>query len=97
MTLPRMIRGPESGSGSGSCSNEVSGQGFMEMLKGAIDKVNDDQIESREMSNKLITGQVENVHDVMIASEKAKLSMQFTMEVRNKIMAAYKEITRMQV
>ena len=45
----------------------------------------------------LATGQADNVHSVMIAMEEAKLSMQFAVEVRNRLVEAYHELMRMQM
>ncbi|HNW11945.1 MAG TPA: flagellar hook-basal body complex protein FliE, partial [Candidatus Rifleibacterium sp.] len=42
-----------------------------------------------------VLGRVENLHDVMIAAEKAKTAMNLTLEVRSKALEAYKEIMRM--
>ncbi|GAK10918.1 flagellar hook-basal body complex protein FliE [Geomicrobium sp. JCM 19039] len=70
---------------------------FHELLKGAIENVNDQQIESRQMTEKLVSGEVDNLHDVIIASEKAGIAMQTTIEVRNKAIEAYETIMRMQV
>ena len=70
---------------------------FEQYLKKSLKNVNDLQVESERQSNLLATGQVENVHDVTIASAKAKVSLDLTMAVRNKVVEAYKEIMRMQV
>ena len=45
----------------------------------------------------LISGEVEELHQVMIAGEKARLSLQLTVQLTNKVIEAYKEITRMQI
>ncbi|PKM79132.1 MAG: flagellar hook-basal body complex protein FliE, partial [Firmicutes bacterium HGW-Firmicutes-13] len=42
-------------------------------------------------------GEVDDLHQVIIAVEEAKLSMQFMVQVRNKIIEAYQEIARMQI
>jgi len=42
-------------------------------------------------------GENVELHDVMIASQKASITLQATMEVRNKVVEAYQEIMRMQV
>lgn len=78
-------------------SGEKGGD-FAQMLMDVIGEVNDSQNKSREMQTDLVTGRrpVE-VHDVMIAMEKASTSMQLTMAVRNKVLEAYQEISRMQV
>lgn len=70
---------------------------FGEYLKKSLENVNDLQIESDRQSTLLATGQAENLHDITIASAKAKVSLDLTMAVRNKVVEAYKEIMRMQV
>lgn len=70
---------------------------FEQYLKKSLENVNDLQVESERQSNLLATGQAENVHDVTIASAKAKVSLDLTMAVRGKVVEAYKEIMRMQV
>ncbi|WP_332308704.1 flagellar hook-basal body complex protein FliE [Halobacillus mangrovi] len=42
-------------------------------------------------------GEVDDLHNVMIASQKASITMQTTVEVQNKVIEAYKEMMRMQV
>lgn len=86
-----------SGIGRGHGHSTGADGGFSKLMEQALERVNDEQIEARELGNKLVTGEAENLHEVMIASEKAKLSMQLTLEVRNKILNAYKEIMRMPV
>lgn len=71
--------------------------GFGDLLKQALEKVNSAQKESDKLTTGLITGEVKDVHEVMIASQKASLSMQMTMQVRNKVVEAYQEMMRMQV
>lgn len=44
-----------------------------------------------------MTGQTENVHQTMVALQKADASFQLMMQVRNKLVAAYEEINRMQI
>lgn len=70
---------------------------FKKTLREAIQKVNEAQHHSDEMTTKLATGEVEDLHDVMVAAEKASVMLQTTIEVRNKAMEAYQEIMRMQV
>ncbi len=70
---------------------------FSNYLKSALDEVNSLQINADNYKKMLATGEVNNLHEVMIASEKADVALQFTLNVRNKIMDAYKEIMRMQI
>ena len=72
-------------------------QTFANSLKDAISKVNDQQIQSDTMTEKLINGGNVDLHEVMIASQKASITVNATMEVRNKAIEAYQEIMRMSV
>lgn len=72
-------------------------QTFANTLKDAISKVNDQQIQSDTMTEKLINGGNVDLHEVMIASQKASITLNATMEVRNKAVEAYQEIMRMSV
>lgn len=70
---------------------------FSDFFKNALNEVNKLQTESEDYSKLLALGQVDNIHDVTIASEKAKIALQMTLAIRNKVVDAYKEIMRMQV
>ena len=71
--------------------------GFMDSLKSAIGKVNDTQLEAGRAVGALMTGETQDLHTTLIAVQKADLSFQMMMQVRNKIVQAYQEIMRMQV
>ena len=73
------------------------GNSFAEMLKGSVEKVNTMQNEADQAVQDLLVGKDQNIHQVMIAVEKANLSLQMMMQVRNKFMSAYEEIMRTQV
>ncbi|MFD2443518.1 flagellar hook-basal body complex protein FliE [Bacillus sp. CGMCC 1.16607] len=70
---------------------------FASVLKETISNVNKAQIDSDVMTNKLARGENVDLHQVMITSQKASITLQATMEVRNKVVEAYQEIMRMQV
>lgn len=70
---------------------------FGDFLKEALDKVDSLQKEADYYNKLLAMGQVDNIHEVMIASEKANIALQFTLSIRNKVIDAYKEIMRMQI
>jgi flagellar hook-basal body complex protein FliE len=72
-------------------------QSFANVLKNAINEVNDYQIQSDQMTNKLIRGENVELHDVMIAAQKASITLNATVEVRNKVIDAYQEIMRMNI
>lgn len=70
---------------------------FASILKESIEKVNEQQIQSDKMTEKLVNGENIDLHQVMIASQKASITMQATLEIRNKVIEAYQETMRMQV
>ena len=70
---------------------------FGETLKRFISEVNDLQLEANQQMKLMAAGQAENLHDVMIAVEKASISFELLMEIRNKVLEAYQELMRMQV
>lgn len=72
-------------------------QSFANTLKDAIASVNNQQITSDAMTDKLIKGEDVELHEVMIAAQKASVSLNATMEVRNKAVEAYQEIMRMTI
>jgi flagellar hook-basal body complex protein FliE len=70
--------------------------GFVETLRNAIDEAEQLQGTADEKVSAMLKGNGMDVHNAMIAVEKADLSFQLMMQVRNKIVAAYQEISRMQ-
>lgn len=81
-----------------STSSRVTprGWGFMETLRSAMDETEQLQGKADVQTAALLEGKGMDVHSAMIAVEKADLSFQLMMQVRNKIVAAYQEISRMQ-
>jgi len=75
----------------------AGGGSFSDILNNAIEKLNDTQIKADNLAMEFLTGEVQDLHQVTIAMQEAKLSMQLAVEVRNKVVEAYQEISRMQV
>ena len=69
---------------------------FMTTLQDAMGHVEELQTKADQQVASLLEGNGQDVHGAMIAVERADLSFQLMMQVRNKIVAAYQEITRMQ-
>ena len=83
----------------GTATQSAGNKGdFAQMLMDVLKEVNDSQNKSAEIQDDFKTGRrpVE-VHDVMIAMDKASTSMQLTMAVRNKLLEGYQELSRMQI
>jgi flagellar hook-basal body complex protein FliE len=78
-------------------SQKSGAQSFKDMLKSALKKTNELQNDYDSTISMLINGQDINLHNVIIAGEKAKLSLELTLQIRNKAIEAYQEVMRMQV
>lgn len=70
---------------------------FSDMLKSSIETVNRQQIAADDAVKNLATGRDKDIHHTMIEMEKASVSLQMVMQVRNKMIDAYQEIMRMSV
>lgn len=70
---------------------------FEDLISEQIDIVNKKQIESDEIIQDFISGEVDDIHTVMIVAEEARLSLELAVQVRNKCIEAYKEINNMQL
>lgn len=70
---------------------------FSDTLNQAVRDVNTLQGEAGKAVQRMVSGEETDIHNVMIAVEKAKTSFELLMEVRNKTIEAYREIMRMQV
>jgi flagellar hook-basal body complex protein FliE len=70
---------------------------FSRMLTGSMDRVNRLQIEADANIDNLANGKQTDIHQTMIAVEKASVSFDLLMQVRNKLIAAYEKIMRMPV
>jgi flagellar hook-basal body complex protein FliE len=70
---------------------------FSDYLSQALGNTNSLLIESEKLADDFAAGKTDNIHQVTIAAEKADVALQFTMQIRNKIMDAYQEIMRMQI
>ena len=72
-------------------------ENFGKMLADALNGVNGLQKDAEKASLDLAAGKIQDISQVTIATEKAAVALQLTMQVRNKVVDAYQEIMRMQV
>lgn len=79
--------------------NDASAVGgsFSNMLQKSLDKVNELQLQADRAAQELVAGRNKNIHETMLMMEKADMSFRMMMQVRNKVIEAYREIMRMQV
>jgi flagellar hook-basal body complex protein FliE len=77
-------------------SDKAPATEFSRMLASSLNDVNKLQAERETMVAAFASGENQNVHELMISLQKAGLAMNMTAAVRNKVMEAYRELTRLQ-
>uniref|UniRef100_UPI00384E5D7B flagellar hook-basal body complex protein FliE n=1 Tax=Methylobacillus gramineus TaxID=755169 RepID=UPI00384E5D7B len=71
---------------------------FAEVLKSSLNQVNQSQVTATELGKSFVMGDDKvSLSDVMIAGQKANISLQATIQVRNRLVSAYHDIMNMQV
>lgn len=70
---------------------------FGQMLDQSLSQVNEFQGQADRAMKELVAGRNKNIHETMLTVERADASLKLMMQVRNKVLEAYKEIMRMQV
>lgn len=70
---------------------------FSDLLNQAITSVSSTESTSAMENMSLLTGQNANLHNVVLAAEKAEIALQMTLQIRNKVLDAYNEMMRMQI
>lgn len=68
-----------------------------EIFKEKLNHINDLQVQANQNTEELITGEADNIHEVLIKNSEAMLALEMAVQVRNKIVEAYQEIMRMQI
>ena len=71
-----------------------SGSGFLDTLRTAVDQANQVQSDADAQVASMLNGNGQDVHSAMIAVEKANLTFELMVQVRNKIISAYQEVSR---
>jgi flagellar hook-basal body complex protein FliE len=70
-------------------------ESFSSMLTNAAQQVNTLQNNAASQARSFVLGQTNDIHSVMIASQKATVALELTTQVRNKVLDAYQEVMRM--
>lgn len=76
---------------------ESDSAGFGKALQQSLDRVNRLQLDADQAIRDLATGRQTDIHQTMIAVEKASVSFELLMQIRNKVIAAYDKLMRTQV
>ncbi len=80
-----------------NATNAPTDKSFADTWKDAVQNVNQLQKDSDVKMQELATGKTQNIHDVMLTTEKADIALKLMVQVRNKIIEAYQEVMKMQV
>ncbi len=82
----------------GAAGKDAAAVDFGQVLKTAVDQVNNAQLETNKLAKQFELGAPNaNLQDVMISLQKANISFQTMVQVRNKLVTAYQDIMNMQV
>lgn len=77
--------------------NESDKVNFTDVLNNAVNKVNYSQVKANNDIEALIKGDDITMHEVMLSTQEAQISMQLMLEMRNKLYDAYKELSSVQL
>jgi flagellar hook-basal body complex protein FliE len=89
--------GAASGAAGTTAAAPASGTDFASVLTGAVDQLNSTQATADTLATQAATGDLDDVHDYMIASAEARLSTDTVVTLKNSAVAAFTEIMRMNV
>ncbi len=77
-------------------STDRSGE-FQKILTGSIDKLESLNNDASDAVQKFMTGENEELHTAVLATQKASLAFELGLQVRNKVVDAYQEVMKMQI
>jgi flagellar hook-basal body complex protein FliE len=83
------------GFSSPAAANEGTPPPFTDVLKDSMTRVNDLQVKSDNLIQRLALGEVDDISEVSIAVEKAELALRMMVQIRDKMLDAYQQISRM--
>jgi flagellar hook-basal body complex protein FliE len=96
--MVNQLRAVAAQAGGGAPAGAAPSQDFATLLQSAVDEVNKTQLDARQLSKQFEAGNSEvNLQDVVLSLQKASLSFQTMVQVRNKLVTAYQDVMNMQV
>ncbi len=95
--LPPMPTSPIGGTADVASGSPAAGGGFADMLSSAVSGLNGQLTSSEKMSEDAATGGVTDPTEALVAVEKADLAFSTAVQVRNKLVEGWQELSRMQV
>lgn len=82
---------------SGSSSTQAAATPFKNVLDNAIQEVEGARTNANQSINQFLSGEGEDLHSTILASQRADLEFQMFLQVRNKVVSAYQEVMKMQM
>ena len=76
---------------------ETAGSPFSDYIRQSLEDVNSRMLDADQAIDDLVTGKNQDIHNTMISMQKADISFELVMQIRNKIVAAYDEIRKMSI
>jgi len=95
--LPREIAFPQKENKNLTVGDTDTKKTFADTMKEFVQDVDKMQKVADYQVERYATGDLKDIHEVMIAAEQANLSFQLLMEIRNKVIESYRELMRMQM
>jgi len=93
--LPKEIEAPGVAQNTPPIKLQPGQASFQDMFNGFLKDVNEMQNKADQSVQKMMSGEIKDVHQVMLAVGEAKVAFNLLLEIRNKTMEAYQEILRM--
>lgn len=78
-------------------SNQDGQVSFGEIINNEIEKLNDKQVYADNMIEEFVSGEGQDLHSIMIATEEARLSLELAVQVRNKVIDALNTVNNIQL
>ena len=77
--------------------NSDKNKSFSQIFRDNVNQVNQLNKEADKLAESFAIGEIDNIHEVTLAAEKAQIAVNLTSAIQNNVMQAYEEIMRMQV
>ena len=70
---------------------------FGKIFEDAVGSVEQYRVKAEDMANGFMNGETEEIHQVILAGQRAEIAFETFLQVRNKVVQAYQEVMRMQM
>jgi len=81
----------------GGLEKTSAGKEFGDVFAEAIGRVDDYRVKAENSANAFMAGETEEIHQVILAGQRAEIAFETFLQVRNKVVQAYQEVMRMQM